>query len=164
MKQRWATFAVTGVMAAAGTVVATPAEAAAPTLSAQVVSVSKVHLIGRRPYVAGSYSCTGTYTHLWVSAKQGKGDLTEEGSGRHARAWWERTKDQKLNCDGDVHTIVVRLRRTQQTAHTGRLIPEPRGRKAYVQFCLVIGNQPDLSDAFPDGFSSDMHYRSVIRG
>src|SRR4051812_26835030 len=143
---------------AAGSVL-TPATAAAPTPTAHVGSVSKVRLIGGHPYVAGTYSCTGKVSHLWVSAKQGKGDLSQEGSGAQARSWFDRTKDNRLTCDGKEHTAVVRLFHRDG----GRLVPEPRGRLAWVQFCLLTANSMKDLGGPDSAFSSNMHYRHVIR-
>jgi hypothetical protein len=163
MAHTWARWTAAAVVAAGG-VVMPSAEAAAPAPSATVVSVSKVHLVNGKPFVAGTYSCTGKLSHLWVSAKQGRGNLAVEGSGAKARAWWERTRDNKLNCDGNEHTVLVRLHRTDKAAHTGRLIPEPRGRRAWVQFCIVTGNNVDDLNEGTGGFDSSMKYRHVIRG
>lgn len=136
---------------------ATPAMAATPAANAKVVSVSPVELVGTKVLVAGSYNCVGTYHHLWVSAKQGPGDLTQEGSSSIAKSWYDVTLDNtmapetKVICDGKTRTIVVSLLRQKGNLHKGRV---------YVQFCLIAANKANGSDGV---LSSNMHYRWAHR-
>ena len=159
MRNTLALGIVTAALSASGLVAPAATAAVAPT--AEVLSVSKVRLIDGKPYVAGTYRCTGKLSHLWVSAKQGKGDLSQEGSGVQSRAWWDKTKDNRLKCDGAWHTALVQLYRAVED--TGRLRPEPEGGLAWVQFCLAAGNTPEQMDEGSGGFASNMHWRHVIR-
>jgi hypothetical protein len=142
---------------------ATPAQAAPSagdnqrvTPTARVISVSKVYLVDGRPMVTGTYKCTGRLSHLWVSAKQGRGNLAQEGSGAIARSWYQRTWDNKVNCNGKRHTAIFRLR---PTGDTGRLRD---GRRAWVQFCLLTANRPDgFEEGGNSSFASNMRYRRV---
>ena len=154
MRRQFTLGAAAAVLAAGGLVpgAAQAGEVAPP--SADVIRMSKVYLLNGVPTVTGIYSCTGPTSHLWVSAKQGRGDLSQEGSGALARAWWQRTYDNRLDCDGQSHTFTARLK---PTGDTGKLIPRGKGgRKAWVQFCLAT----DESDA---GFDSIMRWRGVRR-
>jgi len=156
-RHKWVLGLVAAGLGATGLVA--PSASAAPAPTAEVISVSKVRLIDGKPFIAGTYRCTGKLSHLWVSAKQGRGDLSQEGSGADARAWWDRTKDNRVKCDGRKHTTLVRLWRRDDS---GRLRPEPRGRLAWVQFCLLTANTPeDLGEG--GAFASNMHWRHVIR-
>jgi hypothetical protein len=153
MRKKFTLVAAATVLAAGGLVTA-PAQAGETAPSANVIRMSKVHLVDGVPTVTGVYSCTGPTSHLWVSAKQGRGDLSQEGSGADARAWWQRTYDNRLKCNGQEHTFTARLR---PTGDTGDLIPTGKGgRDAWVQFCLAT----DESDA---GFDSIMQWRGIRR-
>jgi hypothetical protein len=138
-----------------------PAEAEtvkAPVPTAQVISVSKVYLVKGQPLVSGTYRCTGRLSHLWVSSKQGKGDLTQEGSGAMSRSWYQRTWDNKLQCDGMRHTRIFRL---EPTGNTGRV---RAAHRSYVQFCLLTGNKPaDFEEGGSSSFSSSQRYRDVTK-
>jgi hypothetical protein len=124
--------------------------------TAEVISVSKVYLVNGTPMVAGTYKCTGRLSHLWVSAKQGKGDLTKEGSGAKARSWYQRTYDNVVDCDGQRHS---RLFKMAPTGDTGRVRP---ARRAYVQFCLLTANsRGGFEEGGNSSFASNMKYRNV---
>lgn len=130
-----------------------------PTPTAKVISVSKVYLVNGQPLVSGTYRCTGRLSHLWVSSKQGKGDLTQEGSGAMARSWYQRTWDNKLKCDGVRHTRIFRLEPTE--GGTGRVRAKHR---SYVQFCLLTGNKPaDFQEGGSSSFASSQRYRDVTK-
>jgi hypothetical protein len=137
---------------------ATPAMAATPAPSAKVISVSPAELRGDQVYVAGSYRCTGKYHHLWVSVKQGPGDLTQEGSSSIAKSWYDRTYDNTMapdstvKCDGRTHAVLARLLHQK-----GRQVWKGR---VYLQFCLLAGNAANGSDAV---LGSNQHYRQAIR-
>lgn len=154
MRRKFTLAAVATALVTTGGLVPGPAQAGEVAPSSDVIRMSKVFMVKGVPTVTGVYSCIGPMSHLWVSAKQGRGDLSEEGSGAKARAWWQRTHDNKLTCDGKSHTITVRLK---PTGDTGKLIPTGKGgRRAWVQFCLAT----DESDA---GFDSIMKHRQVRR-
>ena len=158
MRQKMATVAALTALVFGG-MGGAPADAVnqkAVKPTATVVSVSKVYLVDGRPMVAGTYRCTGRLSHLWVSAKQGKGDLTQEGSGAKARSWYQRTWDNTVQCDGKQHT---RLFRMDPTGDTGRVHAK---RRAYVQFCLLTANRrAGFAEGGNAAFASNMRYRAV---
>jgi hypothetical protein len=127
--------------------------------SAKVLAVTRVYVqADGTPFVSGTYQCTGKFTHLWVSVKQGKGNLRHEGSGSKSRSWYQNTWDQKLNCDGKTHTRVFTL---APTGDTGKV---RIGHRAYVQFCMVMANhRKDLGPHGHPAFDSNMRYRHVQR-
>jgi hypothetical protein len=127
--------------------------------TASVISVSKVYVVDGKPMVAATYRCTGRLSHLWVSAKQGRGDLTEEGSGARARSWYQRTWDNtKVICNGRQHTALFTMR---PTGDTGRM---RAGHRAYVQFCLLTANRRSgFEEGGNSSFASNMRYRQVHR-
>jgi len=125
--------------------------------TASVISVSSVYLVDGKPMVVATYRCTGRLSHLWVSSKQGPGDMTQEGSGALARSWYQRTWDNtKVNCDGKQHTAVFKM---GPTGDTGRVRAD---RRAYVQFCLLTANRPSgFEEGGNSSFASNMRYRRV---
>lgn len=149
--------ALAGALAAlAAGATGTPADAGKTAPSAETISVSRVYLDDGRPMVAGTYRCTGRLSHLWVSVKQGAGDLTQEGSGAESRSWYQRTWDNKINCDGKRHTRVFAL---DPTGDTGRV---RAGNRAYVQFCLLTANRPKgFEEGGNSSFDSIQRYRTV---
>ena len=154
------TFAlgVAATAAIASSLTVAPAHAGGQSQpTAEVISVGKVQLIDGKPFVAATYRCTGALSHLWVSAKQGGKNLDDEGSGAKARAWWQRTMDNKVVCDDNARTILVRLR---PTGDTGMLRPD--GRRAWVQFCLLTANTPEEFEEGGSSFASNMRFRDVI--
>jgi hypothetical protein len=124
--------------------------------TAEVVAVSGVYLNNGMPVVSGTYKCKAKFSHLWVSSKQGGGGLRQEGSGETARSWYQRTWDQKLNCDGKKHTRLFTL---QPTGDTGAI---HTGHHVYLQFCLVTANKRSaLGPKGHPAFDSNMRFRQV---
>ena len=153
-------FLSAAIVALSVGVTSAPAEARADARAqptASVISVSKVYLDNGKPMVAATYRCTGRLSHLWVSSKQGPGDLTQEGSGATARSWYQRTWDNtKVVCNGKQQTALFKMR---PTGDTGRVRAD---RRAYVQFCLLTANRPSgFEEGGNSSFASNMRYRQV---
>ena len=92
--------------------------------------------------VRGTYKCFGGEPiHLWVSVKQGGPDPTAEGSSSTVKAWYDTnvSQDVWVRCDGRWHTRTVRLERWE-TDFTGRPLGYLKNGKAWLQFCLVAGD------------------------
>jgi hypothetical protein len=123
--------------------------------SAEILGVSRVYVSDGTPMVSGTYKCTGKFSHLWVSSKQGTGNLRHEGSGGKARSWYQRTWDNKLNCNGKRHTKLFPM---DPTGNTGAV---RTNRRAYVQFCLLTGNTRQQLRDGSGAFKSNMEYRQV---
>ncbi|WP_121194226.1 hypothetical protein [Motilibacter peucedani] len=87
--------------------------------------------------VRAKYRCSpGTeMTHVWVSVKQGPGDLTQEGSSAIAKAYYDTNvagTEPVLTCDGKWKFLTTTvLRHTDKDAL--------QAGEAYVQFCLYAG-------------------------
>jgi hypothetical protein len=93
--------------------------------------------------VRGTYKCFGGQPiHLWVSVKQGGPDPTAEGSSATVKAWYDTnvSQDVWVNCDGAWHTRTVRLERWE-TDFSGRPLGFLKNGKAWLQFCLVAGDE-----------------------
>jgi hypothetical protein len=91
--------------------------------------------------VTGTYKCSGGKPiHLWVSVKQGGPDPTAEGSSSTVRAWYDTniSMDVYVKCDGRWHTRTVKLG-AHPTDFTGRELGLLKNGKAWLQFCLVAG-------------------------
>ena len=155
MRRTSAALLTTVLAAGAVATASAPAQAAPlPPATAKIHAVSPVALPGAqdRAMVSATFSCTGRISHLWVSAKQGPGDLTQEGSSSLARAWYQSSLDGVVKCDGRRHTRIVQIQRVKGDLKQGR---------AYVQVCLVTGNTPEEMQEGSGGFASDMRYRWV---
>jgi hypothetical protein len=91
--------------------------------------------------VTGTYKCFGGRPiHLWVSVKQGGPDPTAEGSSSTVDAWYDTniSMDVYVKCDGRWHTRTVKLG-AHPTDFTGRELGLLKNGKAWLQFCLVAG-------------------------
>ena len=122
--------------------------------TAKIHAVSPVALPGAQDeaLVSATFNCAGRYSHLWVSAEQGPGDPTQEGSSEIARAWYQTSIDNTVTRDGKRHTRIVQLQRTKGDLHEGR---------AYVQVCLLTADTMADMQEGRGGFASDVRYRWV---
>ncbi|MCW2636487.1 MAG: hypothetical protein JWQ99_2854 [Blastococcus sp.] len=96
--------------------------------------------------VRGTYKCFGGQPiHLWVSVKQGGPDPTAPGSSATVKAWYDTnaSHDVYVNCDGQWHTRTVRLGR-EATDFGGRPLGHLKNGRAWLQFCLVAGEDESL--------------------
>jgi|GEM_PF-5125965 len=134
--------ATAGLLVGAGV----PASAATPppsigTVKAYVtVSPAKpAHGQPEQAFVQATYTCYGgtAANHVWVSVKQGPGDLSTEGSSAKATAWYDAHPDNHV-CNGQpvttVFTIFQHLDKGPLLAGTG-----------YLQFCIVPGGGNDFA-------------------
>jgi hypothetical protein len=108
--------------------------------------VGVVHVLDRHEVqIQVKYRCYDDL-HVWASVKQSEDRhadhaLTEEGSGYNGvAAAWSQTHDVDIDCDGDVHTERFVIDRDEYGY--GRF----EHGKAYVQFCLVDGEELVASD------------------
>jgi len=93
--------------------------------------------------VSGKYKCFGGEPiHLWVSVKQGGPDPTAEGSSSTVKAWYDTnvSQDVAVNCNGRWHVRTVELGRNA-TDFTGRELGYLKNGRAWLQFCLVAGDE-----------------------
>lgn len=94
--------------------------------------------------VVGTYRCWGGESiHLWVSVKQGGPDPTAEGSSSTVAAWYDTnvSQDVEVRCNGRWQVTTVDLGRAA-TDFTGRPLGYLQNGKAWLQFCLVAGEEP----------------------
>jgi hypothetical protein len=89
-------------------------------------------------YVQATYTCYGGTAngenHLWVSVKQGSGDLSQEGSSSIATAWYDAHPSNRT-CNGKSQTTVFTIFREPGWA---QLVPG----SGYMQFCLIPTTGP----------------------
>jgi hypothetical protein len=94
--------------------------------------------------VLGTYRCWGGEPiHLWVSVKQGGPNPTAEGSSSTVDAWYDTniSQDVATTCNGRWQTKLVTLGR-HATDFGGRPLGHLGNGKAWLQFCLVAGEEP----------------------
>ncbi|MGY1753045.1 hypothetical protein [Blastococcus sp. SYSU D01042] len=108
--------------------------------------------------VLGTYRCWGGEPiHLWVSVKQGGPNPTVEGSSTTVDAWYDTniSQDVAVTCNGRWQTKLVTLGRHPVANYPGDFadpqVPPPpptrplgylKNGKAWLQFCLVAGEEP----------------------
>ncbi len=94
--------------------------------------------------VFGTYRCWGGESiHLWVSVKQGGPDPTAEGSSSTVAAWYDTnvSQDVEVRCNGRWQSKLVDLGRAPAD-FTGRPLGYLQNGRAWLQFCLVAGEEP----------------------
>lgn len=117
------------------------------TWEAPEVSYTKgnVFAFGDRAEVRAKYRCApGTEgTHVWVSIKQGPGDLTAEGSSAIAKAHYDTNVEgfsEEVVCDGEWQRLSVPVVRHQAKGQLER-------GEAYVQFCFYAFKGEEVHSA-----------------
>ena len=155
--KRMMTVAALSLLAATGAQLgaAAPASAHLKGWAAPEVSYVKGNVFadGDAASVRAKYRCAPEteMTHLWVSVKQGgDGDLTAEGSGATAKAWYDTNMvegEPEVVCDGRWQTVDVPI---AKHAHKSQL---ERG-EAYVQFCLYTMKGEDMQFASVNRWST----------
>jgi hypothetical protein len=108
-------------------------------------------------YVKAKYRCTSDRpAHLWVSVKQGGPALDTEGSSATARSWYDSHPGEDPETDGPVcngkwqtDTFAVQRHGAMVAGENGWYDHDAWEQlekgKAYVQFCLYVGEDDGAS-------------------